>query len=159
MKIGDLSIPGPGYALFVDAQIDMPTDDLSGNTDTTDRADRGVKPKKLMVTFSLRHNKAEYQYMTEFIALAEAKDSKGEAIVYTVVHPLAQAMRIRQMRFSATLNIVKDDILKKWDLTFVLEEFRSVPEKLAAQNQVRYVADPAESFESEMQKIEAQTGG
>jgi len=158
MIIGGLSVPGPGYGIFVDLQIKMPTDDLSGNTSVTEKADKGIKPKKLMVTFSLRKVKKDFAYLTKFLALAEAKNSKGEAKVYIVIHPLAQSVKIRQMRFSGSVSVIEDDILHKWDLSFTLEEFRSVPEALekAIENRV-YDIPTTKNFEDEIKNIEALT--
>lgn len=131
MKIGDFIVPGfktgdAGFNGRVSAIVSSPADDLSGNTDSTDLAEKGIKPKKLNVSFSLQH-----QYRAAFIKLAEmceAKDTSGAAIRYNIIHPLAQVLRVRSASFMGEMNIDQDDVLKCWHIRFTLVEYRSVPE-------------------------------
>lgn len=159
MMIGSLKIPGPGYDLQVDAQFDMPTEDISGNSDSTEKADKGVKPQTLTVSFCLRSTvAADVSYLTLFKNLAQAKDSAGEAIPYIIIHPLAQALDIRQARFVGTVSVSQDQVLRQWRISCTLSEVKSVPEESAARTQQRTNgASPASSFEEALQKIEAQT--
>lgn len=137
MMIGTYIVPGfqpnmPGFNGRVSATVESPTEDLSGNTHSTDRADKGVKPKKLNVSFSLRFT--EQEYLTALVELQEARDNKDEAIKYNVISPLSTALRIRQVQFSGTANIDPDETLRCWHISFSLVEYRSVPEAAAKRN-------------------------
>ena len=157
MLIGALKVPGPGYGLVVDLQSQLPSDDLSGNTSGTEKADKGVKPKTLNCSFSLREK--DLFWLPDFMKLSDDRDGGGEAIKYDVVHPLTVALRIRQMRFTGTVTVKQSDNLRAYDISFTLEEYRSVPEATEARLQKRTVNDakPAESFKSVVDRIEAQT--
>lgn len=156
MLIGDYHLPHRSFDQYLNAQLDMPSESLSGNTNISDKAEKGVKPKRLNGGFALR--KSDPTLLAEFMALAEARDSAGDAIIYTLVHPLAQALRIRKVRFSGAVIISEHDYLHQWDISFTLEEYRSVPEKLANRQQRRTSGGkPASSFEAVLKKVEAQT--
>lgn len=131
MLIGSFEVPGfrangPGFGGKINATVEAPTDDLSGNTDSTELADKGIKPKKLNVSFSLRFK--EKQYLTDLIELVEARDGNEEAIKYDVVCGLSTALRIRQAQFAGQVNIEPDESLYCWHINFSLSEYRSVPE-------------------------------
>ena len=165
MMIGDFKVPGTigyaiGFDLAVDAAMFMPTADLSGNTSSTDKADKGIKPKKLKVAFSLRETKDEMAVLTNFMTLAEAKNADSEAREYVVVHPLAQSLRIRLMRFVGEVSVSDHDTQKQYDIMFTLEEVRSVPEASEARSQSRTSGgQPATSFSQVLQKVEEQVAG
>lgn len=165
MIIGNFKVPGTlnygiGFDLAVDALMQMPTTDLSGNTSVTDKADKGIKPKRLQVAFSLRETQTEMAVLTDFMALAEAKDSAGEAIEYVVVHPLAQALRIRKMRFVGEVSVSDHDSQHQYDVMCSLEEVRSVPERSEARSQSRSSGgQPASSFAAVLETIETKVSG
>lgn len=155
MLIGAYIVPGfrlhdAGFDGQVSATVETPSDDLSGNTDSTDRAEKGVKPKKLHVSFSLqKQHYARLQTLTEMV---EARDSAGDAVPYLVVHGLAMALRIRQAKFSS-LNI--DDDVGCWHVSFVLIEHKSVPEAAAARNTTSSPTS-GESFDDLVKRLEKQ---
>ena len=154
MLIGVYPVPGfqvgdVGFDGRVSASIESPSDDLSGNTDSTDRAEKGIKPKKLNVSFSLQ--KTEWLRLAALVELAEARQSE-EAVPYMVVHPLAMALRIRQAKFSG-VNIEEDDVLHCWHVSFTLAEHRSVPETAAARNGSGNA--PKESFDALVKRMES----
>lgn len=156
MMIGSYIVPGfqsnmPGFNGRVSATVESPTDDLSGNTHSTDRADKGVKPKKLNVSFSLRFT--EKDYLTALVELQEARDANDEAIKYPVISPLSTVLRIRQVQFSGTANIAQDDVLKCWHINFALVEYRSVPE--AAAKRSGSSASKKDTFDELVKRMEA----
>lgn len=155
MMIGSYVVPGfvlhmPGFDGKVSATVEAPSDDLSGNTDSTDRADKGVKPKKLNVSFSLQYQ--HKKKLTELTELAEARES-GEAVKYQVVHGLATILRIRQAQFAGSVNIEQDDTLRCWHISFALAEHRSVPE--AAAKRTHSGEAPKESHDELVARMEA----
>lgn len=135
MLIGDYLVPGfqvgdLGFDGRVSASVEAPSDDLSGHTDSTDRAEKGIKPKILNVSFSLQKTDAGRERLFTLIDRAEMRDGE-EATPHAVVHSLAMALRIRQVKFSG-LNIEEDEVLFCWHISFSLTEHRSVPEAAAA---------------------------
>lgn len=154
MLIGVYPVPGfqvgdVGFEGRVSASIESPSDDLSGNTDSTDRAEKGVKPKKLNVSFSLQ--KTEWARLFTLVELAETRNGE-EAVPYMVVHPLAMALRIRQAKFSG-INIEENGVLHCWHVSFTLTEHRSVPEAAAGRSGSGDA--PSETFESLVKRMEA----
>ncbi len=130
MLIGNYEVPGfklhgPGFAGRITATVEAPTDDLSGNTDSTELADKGIKPKQLIVSFSLRFN--ESTHLTTLVEMVEAREGE-DAVKYDIVCSLATALRMRQAQFAGQLSIEPDDNLHCWHISFSLSEFRSVPE-------------------------------
>jgi hypothetical protein len=162
MMIGDMKVPGTprftiGFDLVVSWSMEMPSDDLSGNTSLTDKADKGIKPKKLSVAFSIRENHEELAYWTQFLLLLEAKDAAGQGKEYVVVHPLVQASRIRMMRVIGSVKIGEHAGMRQYDAGFELEEVRSVPEASESREQKRQAGgQPSTSFEAALAKIEGQ---
>lgn len=157
MMIGGFLVPGfvpnsPGFEGKCTATVETPTDDLSGNTDSTDKADKGVKPKKLAVSFSLRFT--ERDYLTTLVGLAEARDGGGEAVKYNIVSRLATVLRIRQAQFSGQVAIDQDDTLHCWHISFSLSEFRSVPEAAAGRAASRSGAETG-SFDDLVKRMES----
>lgn len=161
MMLGSTKIPGSrgfkiGFDLAVRWSMQMPADDLSGNTSLTDKADKGIKPKRLSVAFSLRETPTELNYWTSLLLLLEAKDNKGQAVEYVVVHPLVQASRIRMMRVVGQVSIDENGSMRQYEVSFELEEVRSVPEASEARSQKRNNgSSPNTSFEAALTKIEA----
>ena len=161
MLIGATKVPGTrgfniGFELSVAWSMEMPTEDLSGNTSLTDKADKGIKPKRLSINFALRENKSELEYWTRFLLMLEAKDSKGQAIEYVVIHPLVQASRIRTMRVVGQVRIAESTQQRRYDVSFELEEVRSVPEASEARSQTRASGTSTNpSFEAALKKIES----
>ena len=173
MLIGELKVPGSrgfniGFDLAVALSMEMPTDDLSGSTSLTDRADNGVKPKRVSVAFSLRENKAELAYWTKILAMLEARDSSDQALEYVVIHPLIQASRIRKMRTVGTVRVTEHQTMLQYDVQFELEEVKSVPEVAetrkgdttntdnSSTESSSAVVTSADNFKTALEKIEAQ---
>ena len=162
MMIGSLKVPGSprlriGFDLVVGWSMEIPTDDLSGNTSLTDKADKGVKPKRISVAFSIRENREELDYWTQLLLMLEAKDGKSQATEYVVIHPLVQASRIRSMRVAGQVRINEAAGKRQYDVSFDMEEVRSVAEATEARGQTRAIGGkPSAGFESALAKIEAQ---
>lgn len=159
MMIGNLKVPGTrglniGFGLNVQLVMPMPTRDLSGDTSLTDQADRGIKPKRIQVRFSVRESRTELDYLSRFLNLVEARDVSGNAAQYAVVHPLVQAARIRKMRFCGHLQVNENQHRNQYDVTATLAEVRSVPEKLEAKRKAASAAPTAASVTETYARIE-----
>jgi len=117
----------PGHGLHVAANLQLASEDLSGNSSSTASAEKGDKPKTLTVRFSIKFKDAAD--LRRVVALAEARDGKTQRTVFTIVNDTAQAMGIRQVRFDGEFGVMEQYNLRQWDVNFNLAEFRSVPEK------------------------------
>ena len=154
MLIGGYLVPGfqvgdVGFGGRVSLSLESPSDDLSGYTDSTDRAEKGIKPKKLSVSFSLQ--KQHGQRLLKLTELAEARE-KEEAVPYMIVHPLPRIMRIRQVKF-AGMEVREDTRLSCYHVYFSLIEHRSIPEA-AAERGKESGAAPKETFEALVKRME-----
>lgn len=128
-------VPINGHQLAVDAVIDMPQDDLSGNTSATDTADKGIKPKRLMVSLVIPFDKPGW--LTALTTLAEQRDDNGEAAKHIIVDKLANALMIRQVIFRQSVNINEAEKQRVWDVSFTLTEHRSPAETEEKRREVR----------------------
>ena len=168
MLVGEFKVPGSrgfniGFDLAVALSMDMPTDDLSGSTSLTERADNGIKPKRISVAFSLRESRTELAYWTRFLDLIEARDKDGQAVEYVVIHPLVQASRIRKMRAVGSVRVTEHQTMLQYDIQFEIEEVKSVPEiaerRNAENNNTNNQAtgeSSADNFKAALSKIESQ---
>lgn len=124
LQLDDFTLPGHGLA--VSSNMEIRTEELSGETSGTDEADKGVKPKTLTVTLSIRYT--EKTDLTKLTRIAEAKGANGEMKVYSITHETANALGIRQVKFTDNYTVKPGGTLKKWDVSFTLKEYKSIPE-------------------------------
>lgn len=162
MMVGLLKVPGsPGFKIgfdqYINWSLDMPSDDLSGATSDTAKADKGIKAKRVQVAFSIRSNDVvEMAYWTAFLAMLEARDDKDQAKEYVVVHPLTLASRIRKMRAVGQIRVSESQNMCQYDVAFELEEVKSVPEAVEGRSTARSGGGSGDDFKSALAKIEAQ---
>lgn len=162
MMIGFLKVPGsPGFKIGFDQYIslsaEMPSDDLSGATSDTAKADKGIKAKRVQVAFSIRSNDlVEMAYWTAFLAMLEARDDKDQAVEYVVVHPLTLASRIRKMRTAGQIRVSEAQNMCQYDVSFELEEVKSVPEAVESRSASRSGGGGGDDFKGALAKIESQ---
>lgn len=143
-----------GHFINVSSTLDIPQADLSGQTSATDKADQGVKPKKLAVSLTVPFDNADW--ITTLVNLAEARDGKGETIPYIIVDKLAAALNIRQVTFVGTLSINESGQERAWDVSFSLSEHHSPAETAEKRLQSRSGDTSATSFREINQLIESQ---
>lgn len=120
----------PGFGLKVSGEMEMRTEDLSGESSGTARADKGIKPKKLNVTLGLAF--ANATQLQELILVASAKDENGQSKVYTITNREANVGGVRQVRFTDRISWTPQGGLQVWNVSFTLREHLSVPEKAEA---------------------------
>lgn len=124
LMLDDFSVPGHG--LQVSLGVDFKTEDASGETSSTARASKGTKGKKLDVKLFIRFEDA--QLLRDLTAVAEAK-ANGEGKLYTITNTTANAVGMREGRFSGSFKVDEQDKLNQWGISFSLEEHKSVPER------------------------------
>lgn len=122
-----ISFEVPGKNLTVSASLTIDKKALGGDTSGTDNAEAGIKPQRLSCSLLLPKDQAKK--LKQLKVVVTGKDTEGAAIVYDIVDDLAEAMDIRQVRFVDGLNVTQSDGLQAWNVTFTLEEVRSVAER------------------------------
>ena len=117
----------PGYNQKISATLPLASEDMSGNSSATPKAETGDKSKIFSVSTQIRFIDADQ--LSLITNLAEARNSSNERLVYTIINNTAKAMNVRQVVFSGDMTVREDESIKSWTIVFSLAEFRSVPEK------------------------------
>ena len=117
-----------GKNIKVTANLQIESDDLSGQTSNTDSAHKGFKPKTLTVTLQIPF--VDYTFLRNLMRLAEATGTGGQLKTYRVVNDTASAFGIRQVEFSEGVSAREDDTLSAWRIQFTLTEKVSNPQKV-----------------------------
>jgi hypothetical protein len=165
-----------GHRLKVTGNFRIESDDMSGQTSSTDKAHKGFKPKTLTVAMNIRYKDAEH--LRTLMRLAEGTAGGGQRRTYRVVNDTAEAFGIRQVQFSEGVSAREDDTLSQWIIQFTLSERLSNPEKTEnrkAANGVNAQSAPGDGvggsddgsgaaqeltgFEAVLQKVDNYIGG
>jgi hypothetical protein len=126
LRLGDFNVPG--YGLQVNGNLDIRTEDLSGETSGSDQVEKGVKPKRLTVSLNIRfRHQAD---LNALVRVAEKRGANGDLAIHTIVNRTANAAGIRQVQFTDTLSWTELDGLLAWTVSFTLREYLSVPERV-----------------------------
>lgn len=153
MRLNNIRVPGNNLKVTANLRID--SDDLSGQTSGTDRNHKGFKPKTL--NCSLLVKKAEADQLTRLLELVESLDESGKQTVYTIVDPLAQAMKIRQVQFMDNFAAREAESQHAWNVSFTLVEHLSVPEKIEQRQEATPVTQQAAQGDTVAVTAEATT--
>jgi hypothetical protein len=113
-------------ALRVTASQELATEDASGQSSSTDTAETGIKAKMLSVSGLLPF--ANAQQLTDLFKLAEATEG-GARTIYRISNRTAEALGVKQVKFSSKIEAVEQDTTRQWNISFTLAEVRSVPQK------------------------------
>jgi len=125
MRLNNYDLPGSNHKLRVSTTFE--DSDMSGETSSSDRAHKGIKPKEFSVFFVLNFDDASA--LGQFYQTAQAVDDNGDLVIYEITERTANAVNVQQVRFSGRLDAVEMDGLHAWKVSFKLKEFLSVPEK------------------------------
>ncbi|MHC8315692.1 baseplate complex protein [Pseudomonas sp. LB3P31] len=117
-----------GKNLKVTANLRIESDDLSGQTSSTESAHKGFKPKTLAVTLQIPF--VDNAFLRKLMRLAEATGTGGQLKTYRVVNDTASAFGVRQVEFSDGVSAREDDSLRAWLVQFTLSEKLSNPERV-----------------------------
>ncbi len=90
--------------------------------------------------------------MQQVVRLAEAKDTSGNRMVYTIVNITAEGMGIRQVKFEGDLSASEDESLNLWSVSFKLTEVRSVPELKESRQEAKTVTDQVATGDTVLQE-------
>jgi hypothetical protein len=126
LQLNDFNVPG--YNLTVSGELEIRTEDLSGETSSTSRVEKGVKPKRLSVSTNIKFK--DKNDLTRLIAVLEARGKHGEGQVYNITNRDANVAGIKQVRVTDRVSWKPISGLRAWNVTFTLREYLSVPEKV-----------------------------
>jgi hypothetical protein len=126
LQLNDFNVPG--YDLNVSGELEIRTEDISGETSSTSRVEKGVKPKRLNVSVNIQHK--HKNDLTRLISVLEARGKHGEGKVYNITNRDANVSGIKQVRVTDRVSWKPISGLRAWNVTFTLREYLSVPEKV-----------------------------
>ncbi|MGH1373779.1 MAG: hypothetical protein ACRBBW_17185 [Cellvibrionaceae bacterium] len=131
MRLNSYDLPGTDHKVRVSTTFEDA--DMSGETSSSSRAHKGIKPKEFSVSFVVNFDDSDS--LGEFYRVAQAVDDNGDLVVYEVTERTANAVNVQQVSFSGRLDTVEIDDLQAWQVSFKLKEFLSVPEKTEQRTQ------------------------
>ena len=126
LRLGSFNVPG--YGLQVTGDLEIRTEDLSGETSGSDLVSKGVKPKTLTVSLNIRFENEKD--LRSLVRVAEARGSNGSLTVYTIVNRTANAAGMRQVQFTDHVRWAEQEGVRAWSVSFTLREYLSVPERV-----------------------------
>lgn len=112
--------------LRITASQELATEDASGQSSSTESAETGIKAKMLTVTGFILF--VDEQQLTDLFKLAEATGG-GARTTYRISNKTAEALGIKQVKFSSKIEAVEQETTRQWNVSFTLAEVRSVPQK------------------------------
>ena len=114
-------------SMRITASQELASDDASGQSSSTDVAETGTKAKMLMVSGNVIFTQAEN--LTQLFEMAEATEN-GARVIYRVSNKTAEALGVKQVRFASKIEAVEQQTTRQWAVSFTLQEYRSVPQKV-----------------------------
>lgn len=125
MMLDDYVVPDKNLRVTMTMQFD--SESLGAQTSATDTAHKGIKPKAFNISLSIPFKEADQ--LSKLISIAQATRSDGALHVYDIVDQTANAVKVRQVKFSDSFAAREDGQLQAWNVQFSLTEYLSVPEK------------------------------
>ena len=119
------TVPGKNIKVAVSKNFDRK--ELSAQSSSTSTASSGDKPAKVKV--SLQIPLTERKKYRQLVEIAQAKNSKGDPIIYEIVDNICFDHNILQVIFVGKLSCKEDNSLRCYNVSFCLQEFNSVAEK------------------------------
>jgi hypothetical protein len=113
--------------LRITASLELASEDASGQSSSTDTAETGIKAKMLAVSGFIPFT--DSQQLTNLFKLAEATEA-GARVTYRISNKTADALGIKQIKFSSKIEAVEQQTTRQWSVSFILQEYRSVPQKV-----------------------------
>lgn len=127
----------------ISAEYDLPEEDQSGQSSSTNSSEKGIKPKKLSVSGLIEYSTPER--LSRLIELSYQTESGGAKKLYRVANATANVINLREAVFSGKVSVSPHSSLLAWQVSFTLSERKSVPEKREARAQQRAIENGDES--------------
>ncbi|HII3779194.1 TPA: hypothetical protein ACY37S_002319 [Pasteurella multocida] len=115
------------HDININASVKREDKDMSGQKSSTKKTDKGVKAKELNVIGVIPYDRKEW--LTNLFNLAEAENEKGEQVTYRVSCLIAEAINMREVQFTGTVNATEMGGRLAWSVSFTLREVNSIAEK------------------------------
>lgn len=136
---------------LISAEYDLPDEDQSGQSSSTNSSERGIKPKKLNISGLIEYSTPDR--LTRLIELSYQTEIGGAKKLFRIANATANVINFREGVFSGKISIVPHSSLLAWQVNFTLSERKSVPEKREAREQQRRVENGDENVEAVIEEI------
>lgn len=117
-----------GKEIIVTVKVHYGDSDLSGQGNSTETAETGIKAKQLHCSLLIPFSNPEW--LSDLNSLGESTDNEtGSRTIYRIGHDAANAIKFYEGKFTGELNIVQMEDILAWQVTFNIHEHLSVPER------------------------------
>lgn len=138
----------------ISAEYDLPEEDQSGQSSSTNSSEKGIKPKKLSVNGLIEYSTPDR--LSRLIELSYQTEKGGAKKLYRVANATANVINLREAVFSGKVSVSPHSTLLAWQVNFTLSERKSVPEKREARAQQRAVENGDESVGAIIEEMPAE---
>lgn len=135
----------------ISAEYDLPEEDQSGQSSSTNSSEKGIKPKKLSVAGLIEYSTPAR--LSRLIELSYKTESGGAKKLYRIANATANVINLREAVFSGKISIVPHSTLLAWQISFTLSERKSVPEKREIREQQRAIENGEQTIEAVGEEI------
>jgi hypothetical protein len=137
----------------ISAEYDLPEEDQSGQSSSTNSSEKGIKPKKLNINGLIEYSTPDR--LSRLIELSYQTENGGAKKLYRVANATANVINLREAVFSGKVSVSPHSTLLAWQVSFTLSERKSVPEKREARAQQRAVENGDESVGAIIEEVPA----
>jgi len=111
----------------ISAEYDLPDEDQSGQSSSTNSSEKGIKPKKLNISGLIEYSTPDR--LSRLIELSYQTEAGGAKKLYRIANATANVINLREAVFSGKVSVSPHSTLLAWQISFTLSERKSVPEK------------------------------
>lgn len=111
----------------ISAEYDLPDEDQSGQSSSSNSSEKGIKPKKLSISGLIEYSTPDR--LSRLIELSYQTEGGGAKKLYRIANATANVINLREGVFSGKISIAPHQSLLAWQISFTLSERKSVPEK------------------------------
>ena len=111
----------------ISAEYDLPDEDQSGQSSSTNSSEKGIKPKKLNISGLIEYSTPDR--LSRLIELSYQTEGGGAKKLYRIANATSKVINLREGVFSGKISIAPHQSLLAWQISFTLSERKSVPEK------------------------------
>jgi hypothetical protein len=137
----------------ISAEYDLPEEDQSGQSSSTNSSEKGIKPKKLNINGLIEYSTPDR--LSRLIELSYQTENGGAKKLYRVANATANVINLREAVFSGKVSVSPHSTLLAWQVSFTLSERKSVPEKRESRAQQRAVENGDESVGAIIEEVPA----
>lgn len=111
----------------ISVEYDLPEEDQSGQSSSTNSSEKGIKPKKLNISGLIEYSTPDR--LSRLIELSYQTENGGAKKLYRIANATANVVNLREAVFSGKVSVSPHSSLLAWQVGFTLSERKSVPEK------------------------------